>query len=90
MHRGDDLFGVDALQVIDVVPRLAWPSWRRMTLSATAFARELDGVGVAPLMRQTRGSRLDGRKVASSLLSSVAPWLPEGGGRAVRYGQALP
>jgi hypothetical protein len=35
MYRGDDLFGVDALQVIDVVPRLAWPSWRRMTLSAT-------------------------------------------------------
>jgi hypothetical protein len=54
------------------------------------FPGELDGVGVAPLMRQTRGSRLDGREVASSLLSSLARWLPEGGGRAVRYGQGLP
>jgi threonine dehydrogenase-like Zn-dependent dehydrogenase len=41
-HRGaagmdgfDDLGVVDALQVIEVMPRLLWPSWRWMTISRT-------------------------------------------------------
>src|SRR5215216_1510803 len=35
-----------------VVPRLTWPSWRWITLTRHAFARELDGVGVAQLVRR--------------------------------------
>src|SRR5215207_8094592 len=31
--------------------RLVWPSWRWMTISGTPFARHLDGVGVAELVR---------------------------------------
>ena len=34
------------------MPRLVCPSWRWMTISGTPFARHLDGVGVAELVRR--------------------------------------
>ena len=34
------------------MPRLAWPSWRWMTIEWHAFVGHLDGVGVAQLVRR--------------------------------------
>ena len=46
----------------EVMPRLLWPSWRWMTSSGTAVAREFDGMGMAELVRgeAAPGARLHG------------------------------
>jgi hypothetical protein len=76
MHRGDDLFGVDALQVDRHRAEIRMVELALDAVERHAFARELDGVDVAQLMRRTRGSRLGwarGRFFAALQPCALAP-----------------
>src|SRR3954463_11128686 len=72
------------------MPRLAWPSWRWMTLSGTPFARHLDRVRVTELMwgKATAYAGGDGEVTEGGAGSG---WRPgPGGWRAVGETQEGP
>src|SRR4051794_25050255 len=70
-----------------VVPRLAWPSWRWITLSGTPSRASLDAMGVAQLVRRKAApdTRLGGEPAEFNARVGARPRPPAG--RAVDHAE---